>query len=384
MCCFGLFGVLQTLTVHALVVVLVVTGEDVLPPGLIVQIPLNGLLDAVSKLGLRQPAQLVVNLGGVDGVAHIVTLAVGNMDDEAFGLAQCLADELDDVDVLHLVVAAHIVDLTHTTLADDQVDGTAVILHIQPVTNVQTLAIDGQGLVVQGVGDHQGNQLLREVIGAVVVGAAADGHGQAVGAVIGHDQQVSTSLGGGVGAGGMNGGLLGEEEVGAVKGQVAIDLIGGNLMIALDAVLVAGVQQHAGAHDVGLQEDGGVFNGAVNMALSGKVHHDVGLLLLKELIDSSPVGDGGLDKAEVGVVHDAGQGLQIACVGQAVQTDDAVLRMSAQHIVDEVAADKTGAAGDNNRFRHNLLPRNRLIPVSPDSFGRPEQIRLRLITALAD
>ena len=50
----------------------------------------------------------------------------------------------------------------------------AVILHIQPVPDVQALAVHRQGLVVQGVGDHQGDQLLGEVVGPVVVGAAAE------------------------------------------------------------------------------------------------------------------------------------------------------------------------------------------------------------------
>ena len=108
-------------------------------------------MDAVGELGLRQPAQLVVDLGGIDGVAHVVALAVRDVGDEALRLAQLLTDELYNVDVPHLVVAAHVIHLTHTALADDEVDGPAVVLHIQPVPDVQSLAVHRQRLVRQGI-----------------------------------------------------------------------------------------------------------------------------------------------------------------------------------------------------------------------------------------
>ena len=154
-----------------------------------------------------------MDLGGVDGIAHIVSLPVGHMDDEGFGLVQRLADELDDVDVTHFVVAAYVVDLADVAVMDDEINGTAVILHIQPVPHIDALAVHGQGLVVQGVGDHEGDELFWEVVGAVVVAAPADGHGQVVGTVIRLGEQVSGGLGGGIGAGGVDGGSLCEEQV---------------------------------------------------------------------------------------------------------------------------------------------------------------------------
>ena len=77
-----------------------------------------------------------MDLGRVDGVTHVVALAVSNVSDQAFRLAQLLTDELDDIDILHLVVAADVVNLTDTALVDDQVDGLAVILYIQPVADI--------------------------------------------------------------------------------------------------------------------------------------------------------------------------------------------------------------------------------------------------------
>ena len=158
------------------------------------QIPVDGLVNTIGEFCLRQPPQLVVNLGGIDGVAHIVSLAVGDVGDQTLRLAQLLADQSYDVDVPHLIVAADVVDLAHPSVADDEVDGLAVILHIQPVPDVQSFAVHRQWLVIQRVGDHQRDQLLREVIRAVVVGAAAHRDGQAVGAVVGQHQQIRPAL----------------------------------------------------------------------------------------------------------------------------------------------------------------------------------------------
>ena len=294
-----------------------------------------------------------MDLGGIDGVAHIVALAVGDVRDQALGLAQLSADQLDDVDVLHLIVAADVVNLALTAFAHDQVDGLAVVLDIEPVADVEALAVDGEGLVMQGVDDHEGDQLLREVIGAIVVGAAADRHGQAVGPVIGQDQQVRRGLGTAVGAAGVDGCLLGEEEVGAVQGQVAVDLVSGDLVVALHTVFAAGIHHDRGPDDIGLEEDLRVLNGPVHVGLRGKIDDNIRLFLFKEFIDGSAVADVHPDEAEIGLIHDGRQRGQIARVGQLVDADDPVLRMSVELIIHKIASDKSGAAGHDNG--HNTL-----------------------------
>ena len=71
-----------------------------------------------------------MNLGRIDGVTHVVTLAVRYVRDQALRLAKLLTDQLYDVDVLHLVVTTDIVNLTNAALVNDQVDGLTVILNI--------------------------------------------------------------------------------------------------------------------------------------------------------------------------------------------------------------------------------------------------------------
>lgn len=333
-----------SVSIHSCVVVLILAVYDVLPPLTVVEIPLDRFLDAIRKLRLRQPAELVVYLCGVDSIAHVVTLAVGDMGDEALRLAERLADYLYDVDVLHLVVTADVVHLADSTLVDDQIDSTAVILNVQPVADIQTLAVNGERLVVQRVGYHQRNELLGEVVRTIVVGAPGYSHRQTEGPVVSLYQQVCARLGSGIRAGGVDRGLLGEEQVGSVERQVAVDLVGGNLVIALDAVLAAGVHHGLGADYVGVQEHAGVLNGAVNVALCREVYHDVGVFLLEYLENRVAVGNIHLAEAEVRVVHYGCEGLHVACVCEAVKADYPVLRVSLEHIVYEISADKAGAA----------------------------------------
>ena len=102
----------------------------------------------------------------------------------------------------------------------------------------------------------------------------------------------------------MEGRFLGKEQVRPVQGQVPINLIRGNLMIAFYAVFPAGVHEHRRAHDIGFQENSGVFDGTVHMALRRKVHHHVRVLFLKEFTDRLSVPDIFLHEAEVrGLQH---------------------------------------------------------------------------------
>ena len=72
---------------------------------------------------------------------------------------------------------------------------------------------------------------------------------------------------------GLVGRLLGELG-GVVERQVAVDLVGGDVVVA-DAVLADGLQEAEGALHVGAQEGLGVGDGVVVVALGGVVHDRV-------------------------------------------------------------------------------------------------------------
>ena len=343
------------IAVHFFIVVLIFAGNNVLPPLLIFQIPLNGLFDSVCKLCLRQPAQFVVDLGRVDGITHIVALTVSDIGNQTLWLAQFLADQLDNVDVLHFIVTAYIVDFADLAVVDDEVNCLAVILYIQPVTHIFALAVNRQRLVCQGIGDHQRNQLFREVIRAIVVGASGNRYRETISSVVSQYQQICTCFRRGVGAAGVDGSLFGKEQVRSVQRQIAVDFVGRNLVITLDAILPASVHHNRCAEDVGLEEDLRVLDRAVYMRLRRKVDNDVGLFLLEELVYALTVADVQLDKSEVRIVHHRFQCGQIAGIGQLVQTNNAVVWVCFQHMKNEIGADKAGAASyDNGHDRYFL------------------------------
>ena len=89
------------------------------------------------------------------------------------------------------------------------------------------------------------------------------------------------------------------------------------------------------------------------MAFRREVDHDVGLFLLKQLINSLSVANVGFDKAEIGVVHHALERRQIARIGQLVKADDAVVGILPQHMKNKVASNKSGTAGYDDR--HSIL-----------------------------
>ena len=138
------------------------------------------------------------------------------------------------------------------------------------------------------------------------------------------DEEVCRRLGRAVRARGVQRGLLREEEVRTVERQVAVDLVRGDLMVALNAVLAAGVHEYLRAEDVRLQEDLRRLNAAVHMGLRGKVHDDVGLFRLEDLIDALTVTDVGFEKLEVRLLEGFLQCGEVARVGQAVHAEDTV------------------------------------------------------------
>ena len=79
-----------------------------------------------------------------------------------------------------------------------------MVVGVQPVAHIQAVAVEGQLLALESVGDEEGDELLRILVGAVGVRAPGDEDGEAVGAVVGEDLKVAARLGRGVGAGGCD------------------------------------------------------------------------------------------------------------------------------------------------------------------------------------
>ncbi len=281
-------------------------------------------------------------------------------------LVQQIADGVYHLQILLLIVATDVVGLPNQAGGHHLVECACVVFHIEPITDLVTLAVYRQRFAIQGVEDHQRDQLLGEVVRAVVVGAVGDDSRQAVSTAPGAHQMVTGGLGGRIGAaGGIRGGFGKERQwlIGSHfirMGQVTIYLVSGDMVEAEGrlAYLVQTVpvsasrfQQHIGANDIGLDKVSRACDGAINMALGSQVHHSVRLMLGKHPIQLGAIADIHLLKHITIACRYIGQGFQIASISEFIEIDNGILG-----ITDDMAhhgrADKACATGNENFHRY--------------------------------
>ena len=321
------------------------------PPGLVGDVPADRLLEPLGEVGVRRPpAQLALELGGVDGVAAVVAGAVGDPV-EVLGVApHGLQDHAQHRDVVLLAICADEVGLPHLALREDVPDGRGVVLGVDPVADVLAAAVELGAHAVDDVRDLARDELLHVLVGSVVVGAVGDGRAQAVGAGPGADQHVGGRLGARVRAARVIRRLLGELRR-VVERKVAVDLVGGDVVVA-DAVFADGLQQAEGSLDVGAQERLRVGDGVVVVGLRGIV--DDRVVAGDDAVQQLCVADVADDELDP-ILGQAGDVLGVAGVGQLVQDGDVDARVVVDHVVHEVAADEAAAARDDDVLRFKNL-----------------------------
>ena len=314
------------------------------PPGLVGDVPVDGGLEPLGEVGVgRPPAQLALQLRAVDGVAAVVAGAVGDPVEVLGVLSHRLEDHAENGDVVPLAVGSDEVGLPHAALGQDVPDGRGVVLGVDPVADVLALPVELGAHAVDDVGDLPGDELLNVLVGAVVVGAVGDRGAQAVGAGPGAHEHVGARLGRTVRRARVVRRLLGELG-GVVERQVAVDLVGGDVVVA-DAILADGLQKAEGALDVGAQERLRVGDGVVVVALGGVVHDRV--VAGDQLVQQLRVADVAHHELDA-IRRQPGDVLGVAGVGQLVQDGDVHPGVVVDHVVHEVAADEAAAARDDD------------------------------------
>lgn len=314
------------------------------PPGLVGDVPVDGGLQALGEVGVRRPpAQLALELRAVDGVAAVVAGAVGDPVEVLGVAAHRLEDHAQHGDVVLLAVGSDEVGLPHAALGEDVPDGRGVVLGVDPVADVLAAAVELGADAVDDVRDLARDELLHVLVGAVVVGAVGDRGAKPVGAGPCAHEHVGGRLGARVRRGRVVRRLLGELG-GVVERQVAVDLVGGDVVVA-DAVFADGLQQAEGALHVGAQERLGVGDGVVVVGLRGVVHDRV--VTGDQPVQQLGVADVAHDELHA-VRRQPGDVLGVAGVGQLVQDGNMYARVVVHHVVHEVAADEAAAARDDD------------------------------------
>eukprot|EP00913_Durusdinium_trenchii_P006019 g5631.t1 len=210
----------------------------------------------------------------------------------------------------------------------------ACVVDVDPVADVESVSEEGDGLVAEDVVDEAGDELLGELAGAEVVGWAGDDDVLAERFAGGLGEQVGAGLAGGVGRAGAEGVGLGEPQLGAVEGEVAVDFVGGDVHeAALPGAEACEVEQGLRAEDVGADEGLRVGDGAVHVALCGEVEDDVGALHVG--LDGAGVADVGVGELVTRVGVRAREVVGVAGVGEGVEVDDVDIGAGIEHSADE-------------------------------------------------
>ena len=291
----------------------------------------------------RLPAELLAQLAGLDRVAAVVARAVGDVVEVVLRTAEVLEDQLDDLEVVLLAVGADQVGLADLALVEDRPDGAGVVVGVDPVADVEPVAVQLRAAAHDHVGDLARDELLDVLPGPVVVGAVRDRRLHAEAADPGTHQVVRAGLRGGVRAGGVVRRVLGEA-LRVVEVQVAVDLVGGDVVEAY-AGLAHGLEDRERAEDVRLDERARVVERVVVVRL-GRVVHDR-VVLGHQRLDDVGVGDVADDQLDaVEALH----GLARRGVRELVEDRDVGVGVVDQ-VVHEVGADEPGTTG-HEQARH--------------------------------
>ena len=78
---------------------------------------------------------------------------------------------MNNVEIVTFVTPANVVRLANSTFAQYRPDRSAMVCDIEPVTHILPVTVHRQALARHGVANHEWNQLFREVVRPIVIGA---------------------------------------------------------------------------------------------------------------------------------------------------------------------------------------------------------------------
>lgn len=322
-------------------------GFGGLPPGAVGGVPFDRLPQAGLEVRVpRRPAELGLQLGGVDGVAAVVPRAVPDPVERVLALAHHFEDHAQHGDVVPLAVRADQVGLADPAPGQDGPHAAGVVLGVDPVAHVLALAVQLRADAPEDVGDLARDELLHVLVRAVVVGAVGDRDPQTVGAGPGAHEHVAGGLCGAVRGARMVRGGFGEPGR-VVQREVAVHLVRAHVVVA-DAVLAHGLQQAERALHVGLEERLRVRDAVVVMRL-GRVVHDR-VVARHDPVQQVRVADVAHHEFHA-VLGQARDVLRVARIRELVQHGHVHVRVVVHHVVHEVRTDEAAATGHDDVMR---------------------------------
>src|SRR4029077_17265793 len=131
--------------------------EQRLPPGWIIHVPLDGLIEAFFKTAERLPIQFALRKCRVDGVAAVMTKPNRHEINETVWFAKRIQNNSDKVQIHHLTVAAQIINRSRFAFEKRSDNAGAMIVHVDPVAHVHAIAINRERLLPEQLNDHERN-----------------------------------------------------------------------------------------------------------------------------------------------------------------------------------------------------------------------------------
>ncbi len=227
-----------------------------------------------------------------------------------------------------LHAAADVVGLSNLPASQDEVDSPTVVVNVQPLSFVAAAPVEGHLLVLEEPNREMRDQLLRELVGTVVVGAVGDGNGQMERLKVGTHGQISRRFGGVVGCPRPIGRRFDKDFV-RIERQIAIHFAGGDVVESRQTGIPCRLKERLRAQDVRPIEDVWMENGTTVVRLGGKVHHIIRLIVIEEMVYELVVPNVTFDKHVVALMllYYIRQAAQIAGIREQIIVDDEVIRV---------------------------------------------------------
>lgn len=152
-----------------------------LPPRTVLGVPFDRLREARLEVGvLRSPTQLGAQLGRIDRVPTVMARTILHPIERILRLPHHPQNHAKHGDVILFAVRADQIRLADTALGQDCPHARAVVLGMDPVTHVQSLAVQLRTLTVQDVRDLTRDELLHMLEGTIIVRTVRDRRADAI------------------------------------------------------------------------------------------------------------------------------------------------------------------------------------------------------------
>ena len=126
------------------------------------------------------------------------------------------------------VIRSDVIDFSEAALLPDAEKGFALVFDVEPVADIEAVAIEGHMLIAKEALDKEGDDFFGVLGGAEIVGRAGDEPGKLMGVMGGQNQKIGSGFGSSVRTAGVKGRLFGKAG-GMIQGKRTVHFIGGNM-----------------------------------------------------------------------------------------------------------------------------------------------------------